>query len=450
MEVGSGLDQLLFLTLRDFSFINRKLCLDDIPEKIKKTNDAVKIMSYNNQNQGMITNDFFVWALKNDISYKTMIWYIKDFSNQSDYELLNLVDSLFNHYTFYLDESNNCGKFRFKNAEGVTNVKWYNDFVLSGVVFEGDSASFMVEDLFDKFKFQSNNTDAKLKNIAKYNGEDPNRFVDILKSNKVSVLLETLFHSKGVYIHWETENLLYYSLVDIVDSVIDEPYLLDMTKNVLYNYAEHNEDDLFNMLAYYEYPNIKDEQISDFCEQFLIWLESLEAQSYEEIIALNLLHEGMTSSLRTNDLLFLQNNKDRLLIEDFVPLYAQRVAAFPNSVLHFDKCGLVENKMQLCIKAFCGHKVPYYDFINSEDNKWIQLSDMIAGIHGALMSYVNTHDIPNIRKDLLHLNEIQNHNLYLLMSLRKKSYRKNIHFDRMSKNVRQKERLHFLRDYFDL
>ena len=42
--------------------------------------------------------------------------------------------------------------------------------------------------------------------IANYNGEDGERFVDILKSDKVSILLETLLQSNRIYIHWETQS----------------------------------------------------------------------------------------------------------------------------------------------------------------------------------------------------------------------------------------------------
>lgn len=52
------------------------------------------------------------------------------------------------------DESNNCVKFRFKDIKGNTNVKWYNDFVLSGIAFEGDSDPIRIEDLFVNLNFK--------------------------------------------------------------------------------------------------------------------------------------------------------------------------------------------------------------------------------------------------------------------------------------------------------
>lgn len=447
MEKTKGWDQLWFLTLVKYSFGNAPLFYDDIPERLKKSEDAIKIMYYNNQNKGIITNDFFVWALENNISYDAVRWFIKDFSYQEDKELEWLIDALFNQYTIYSDESNNCVKFRFKDIDGNTNVKWYNDFVLSGIAFEGNTTPIDIDELFDKFKLQKNNNDAKLKHIATFNGEDGNRFADILKSNKVTILLETLLQCDHIYMHWATENLLYFSLVDIVDSVLEVPFILDEVKNVLYNYATKDRNFLLSFLAQYDYPNIKEDKIKDFCEHFICWLDSLEAQNIEDDFSLELLRQGMKSSRRTNNLLFLQDNTDKLLIKNFVPIYAMRVATFPNSNIHFDQCAIVEDNIERYVRTYCSSKIANYDFVKSTSSKWIQLSDMVSGIHGALMAYLNVHDITSISKELSCFSETQKKNLEMFMKLKRQSTRKNKYFDNMSKNLQQIERLQFLMSY---
>ena len=323
MESKNVLEQLSFLTLENFVFSNSSFLPKDVPEIFKKSNDINKIMNYNNQNKGIITNDFFTWALENNISYEVINWFIKDFSCQMNKELEWLIDAFFNQYTIYLDESSNCVKFRFKDIDGNTNVNWYNDFVLSGIAFEGKSEPFNIDELFNKFAIQKNIVDAKLKHIAKYNGEDNNRFINILQSDKVSVLLETLLQSNRVYIHWSTQNLLYFSLVDIVDSVLETPYLNDYVKNILYNYVLQDATFFLSLLAKYSYyPNIKENKISEFCEDIICWIDSLNSQKIEENCALELLRQGIKTSRKTNDLIFLQNNTDKLLIENFVPIYA--------------------------------------------------------------------------------------------------------------------------------
>ena len=138
MEEKNEFNQLSFLTSQDFTFGNAPLYFENIPDELKKSEDIKKIVNYNNRNKGIITNDFLIWALETGISYDVISWFIKDFSGQSDQELLWIIDSFFKCYTIYLDESNNCVKFRFKDIKGNTNVKWYNDFVLSGIAFEVD------------------------------------------------------------------------------------------------------------------------------------------------------------------------------------------------------------------------------------------------------------------------------------------------------------------------
>ena len=154
MEEKNEFNQLSFLTSQDFTFGNAPLYFENIPDELKKSEDIKKIVNYNNRNKGIITNDFLIWALETGISYDVISWFIKDFSGQSDQELLWIIDSFFKCYTIYLDESNNCVKFRFKDIKGNTNVKWYNDFVLSGIAFEGDSDPIRIEDLFRKFELQ--------------------------------------------------------------------------------------------------------------------------------------------------------------------------------------------------------------------------------------------------------------------------------------------------------
>lgn len=438
------LSQIDFLTLSDFSFCNPPLFLEDIPEKLQNLDDINKIMNYNNINKGIITNDFLLWALENDISYDAVSWFIKDFSNQDNKELTDVIDALFNYYTIFFDESNNCVKFRFKDIEGNTNAKWYNDFVLSGIVLERDAEPFDVAELFDKFNLQNNISDVKLKHLASFNGEDRDRFVEILKSNKISVLLDTLLQSDGVYIHWMTENLLYYSLVDIVDSVLEIPFMSDDVKNILYNHAVKDGGVLLNILAQYDYPNIKEDKVSDFCNQIISWIDCLEPQNPGEDFAFELLRQGINTSRKANNLLFLQGNTDKLLIENFVPMYAMRIATFPNSDLYFDKCGIVEDNIDTRTQVFGRSKLPNYEFVDSKNNRWIQLSDMVSGIHGALMAYVNTHDIAEINKDLQNFDEIQKHNLKTFFLLKKKSSQKNRFFDNMSKNIQQIKRIQFL------
>ena len=427
----------------EFSFGNRPLFPQDFPENITDMTSLLQIAEYNNRHHGIIDNDFLKWALKNSVSYEAILWFVKDFSEQTDQELMWLIDAYFCPYTIYCDESSNAIKFRFKDETGRLNVDWRNDFVLAGIAYEGDIPPFDIGELFASFKLQKTVTDAKLGNIAKYSGDDINRFVDILKSKKVKLFLDALWNS-NTYIHWSTQSLLYFALVDIVDSMMEIPYMSNEIKNVLYKYVRLDLDSFLEFLAVYSYPNIKKEKVEDFCEEFISWIESIEPESHEDEFCLEFLRQGAKLSKKSGNLLYLTENRDNLLIENFVPIYASRLGEFPSSTIHFDKCGIAEENIDRFANAFCDIKKPTYDFLDSTENRWIQLCDFVSGIIAALLAFVNENDTDEINAALEIFDETQKNNLKLLTKLIRKSSTKNKYFDHMSCNYEQGERLRCL------
>lgn len=432
----------------EFSFANRPLFAQDFPDHITDRTSFLQIAEYNNRHHGIIDNDFLKWALQNNITYEAVLWFVKDFSEQTDEELLQLIDAYFCPYTIYCDESSNAIKFRFKDETGKLNVDWRNDFVLAGVAYEGDTPPFDIDELFASFKLQKTVTDAKLGNIAKYNGADVNRFVDILKSKKVNIFLNALWNS-DTYIHWSTQSLLYFALVDIVDSMMDIPYMLNETKNILYKYVRSDLDYFLEFLARYNYPNIKSERIEDFCEEFISWIESIESESQEDEFCLDFLRQGAKSSRKSGELIFIteskdDENQDDFLIENFVPIYASRLGEFQSSTIHFDKCDIVEKNIEDFANVFCDIKKPTYDFLVSTENKWIQLCDFVSGMIAALLAFVNENDIDEINAATKSFDDTQKQNLKLLMGLIRRSSTKNKYFDHMSCNYEQGGRIRYL------
>ena len=437
-----GLEQIDFLLQRDIYFANTFCSLEELSEECAFYSDAKKIASYNNHEKGIIGKDFFLWALAANISYDAMRWFIEEFSGQGDDELLALTKAYYKKYRIYLDESNNSVKFKFKNDLGETNVSWFEDFVLAGVALD-EKCEFDIDALFESFNLQNNITDAKLRHIAKFKGDEPDRLVNIIKSDKVKILLDALNNAEGVYIHWSTQNLWYYSIVDLVDSSLEIPFISDAVKNALFNHAVENS--VFSgILAKYNYPNINDENTELFCSDIIGWINCLEPINEEEEFLLECLRQGVKSSKRLGTLVFLRDNSDRILIDNFIPNYALRLCAFPNSSLIYDECTAVQENIGKYARLYCSEKIPKYSFASSTNNRGIQLADMVSGLTGALMAYVNTHDKEQIYSDYKELSEIQHYNLKSLLQLRVKSSKHNMFFDNMSRNNMQIERIRYL------
>lgn len=398
--------------------------------KAPNAEEAKKIFEFSDSNQGNIDYSFLDWALKNNISYSSVLWFVVDICKKNDHETISVIDTIFKRYIMYFDESNNCVKFRFKPCSEETNVPWYNDFVLAGIVYEGESFPIDIPELFSNFKMQKSAlNDPKLKHIAKYNGKDNNRLLDILKEKNITLLLKTLYDAQDVYIHWTTQNLLFYSLVDIIDSISDEAVYNIHLKNMFYEAAVRKQD-IMQILSRFDYPNIKEEAISDFCTALQDWIKiARDSDKIEAYKDWNYLLSKISKIKNKNDLLFITDNKDDLMIENFVPLYSLRIQTFANSKLYFDECGIVQNNIDRFTDILCKQKKPSVFFCNSKDNKLLGLSDMITGLTGALMSYINTHNINRIRKDMSKLMPTQKENFRLFFKLRLKSSRHNLLFE---------------------
>jgi len=113
-------------------------------------------------------------------------------------------------YTFYYDETNNIRKFYVRELD--FNAAFTENFILGGLVHEGPVPD--VQPLIDSFNLQSTVKEVKFKHLAK------GSFLDCLKSQKLNLFLKFIKDS-NLYIHYSSLNILYWSIVDIVDSAIE-------------------------------------------------------------------------------------------------------------------------------------------------------------------------------------------------------------------------------------
>ena len=88
-------------------------------------------------------------------------------------------------YTFYYDETNNIKKFRVREED--FNYSFHSNFVLGGVLFEGDKPK--LENIFEGLGLQNNIKEVKLKHLAF--GE----LEDCLKSTKLNMFLNRILAS---------------------------------------------------------------------------------------------------------------------------------------------------------------------------------------------------------------------------------------------------------------
>ena len=138
---------------------NRPLTITDFPEFANENEgvqyELTQVARYNNVHKGIIDAEFIQWALDNSISYRVVRWFVADFSGVDDEKIICFLDGVFNHYTMYYDESNNCLKFKFKDENGDLNVDYTEDYVLAGVAFEGTEPPVDIDAVFSSYNYKN-------------------------------------------------------------------------------------------------------------------------------------------------------------------------------------------------------------------------------------------------------------------------------------------------------
>ncbi|WP_293090426.1 hypothetical protein, partial [Okeania sp. SIO3B5] len=190
-------------------------------------------------------------------------------------------------FTFYYDETNNIRKFYVKEFDfnvSLNSNSFNSNFVLGGLVYEGSQPD--IKPLFDRLNLQKNIKEVKLKHIVQGKKE----FIDCLKSDKLNVFLKYLLSDNDLYIHYSSLNILYWSIVDIVDSAIAVSsevtkqfglYFQNYLKNDLYKLAKLEIDSFQELFYNFNYPNIKKESVSEFIEELIsIFDEYIDTQEF--------------------------------------------------------------------------------------------------------------------------------------------------------------------------
>ena len=158
---------------------------------------------------------------------------------------LNGIPPFEEEMTFYYDESGNCRKFSLTDAGFNNTDALKGDFVLAGVAHEGRSFDIDVPSLYAALDYKEGQKELKFKHLF-HNSKD---FQSFIGSKRATGFLEWLIRS-GLYIHYSALNNLYYSLVDIVDSLWEThpQWLMYMwgIKGALYDFVIEHQDEVID------------------------------------------------------------------------------------------------------------------------------------------------------------------------------------------------------------
>lgn len=323
-------------------------------------------------------------------------------------------------YTFYYDETNNIKTFYVR--ENDFNYSFTANFVLGGLVHEGDTPD--VQPLIESFRLQKTAPEAKFKHIA-FGG-----FIDCLKSQKLKLFFRYIIDSP-LYVHYTSLNILYWSVVDIVDSAILNSSAAQQIggfsnklKNDLYKLCRLEIQTVARLFYDFGYPNIKPENIGAFIDA-LIGVFEPYLDKAEFHFGLESLRQILKQSRKQGSLPFIMDEEDHVLLKDLTHFYLRPVYTFKNSAHIFDNEDSIQEELKQYRLLFNGTEYKNYTFVDSQASPLTQLSDIFSGIMGKYTHYRNTHSIEQIQQDIANLSALQLENLKLFVEIIDRSDRKN-------------------------
>jgi len=338
--------------------------------------------------------------MKSVLNVHTLRDYVKEFTYGIDKK-----------FTIYYDESNNIRKLYLQDSG--FNVPRHDNFILGGIVLEEGQSLGDIALLRKTLRMQENATEIKLKHIGS------GSFEQILGSPKMGVVLTWLIDHK-IHIHYSNINILYWSIVDIIDSIISDEafeayyHAHRVVKNELYRIATCDITQFLKILKTFKYPDLSKDNTQKFLSELYNFLEinNPEDTNLPTII----LKELIRNAKMLPELIFLTNNKESILIDNFSDFFLRPLYIFKDSTHIFDDEKVIE-KILDGYKLMDGDREVSSRFSDSKNEFGIQLSDILTSFLGKYFIFIEEHSMTELLVIKTNLNATQTSNLKLLQNL---------------------------------
>lgn len=322
--------------------------------------------------------------------------------------------------TLYFDETGNIKHLKVIN--GALNDSPEEVFVLGGVQAENEISAA------DLKKAMGHESDSELKARTILRGD----FKEILKKENFTRIL-SLIQDKKWPIHFEIVQLLYYSFVDIIDSIEGLQSNPAEYKALLYEVLKRDVTRTVNHFKTNKYPNIKTDSISAFLGEIVQMIDDyIHTEEYprEWRPELEVLKKQVEKAKHQNKLLFIQNEETHTWVREFSQFYWQEIVSFPNKTLIFDEEKQVQAYLQREIIMMNGKRATNYRFEKSDENPMIQVCDFVVCILRKYVKFLDRSD-KDVDGDITAFDEVQMNNFRLLNKILYQSFKNNpvfIHF----------------------
>jgi len=301
--------------------------------------------------------------------------------------------------TFYYDETGNCRLFRL-TEDGVNNESALeSDFILGGIAYDGSICPADADVLFQLLKLQPSIKELKFHHINRSNIS----FLQFMGDDKVTAYINWLHDSK-LYIHYATINNLYYGLVDLVDSLLEvypkfyfDFEWLQYLKSELYRFCKEHFENVHPILYKYHFPNIARENTKSFCLEFCELIRDFNDDATETGFGMEVIRQMLKHVGKYGEMPLLHDNDPDILVNEYYSLYSGRCYTYKNAHHYFDREDVVKEKMDAVNFVDDGKPFKNYDFIDSLENRLIQVSDVFVGVLGRVFKYLDSVSEEDIR-----------------------------------------------------
>jgi hypothetical protein len=293
-------------------------------------------------------------------------------------------------FAFYYDETNNIRKFTLTDAG--TNVEEHKNFVLGGIVLQEGQALPDIAPLRQALGMQDNAPEIKFKHVA--SGD----FEAALASRKTKLFLAWLTEHR-LAIHYSSINVVYWSIVDIVDSIIASKRFETFSharremKNELYSIACLDKLVFLGLMRRHGYPSIQNGKAGAFIADVDAFL-SLHSPKAENLPT-RMLKEMVHKAKGLTELPFLEEEASDVLIGSFSSFFTLPILLFENAAHVFDREIQVEKSLNADGFKQRAQGIDYR-FSDSKADPGIQLADVTVGLIGKYQDFVETHRLPEL------------------------------------------------------
>ncbi len=317
--------------------------------------------------------------------------------------------------TFYYDESGNCRKFALTESGVNSPDALEGDFVLAGVAHEGESFNIDEPGLYAALDYEKDQKELKFKHLYQKSPD----FLSFMGSKKATDFLNWLQNS-GLYIHYIALNNLFYSLVDIVDSLWETlPNSIEYSrcvKSALYKFVLKHQSEVIDIFIRHTYPDVKN--VSAFCDELSDLIKE-NNDEYDSSFFLEHFRGLLEIAGKNGTMVFIQDNEPLTLVnmKDYHSFYLERCKVFSKSKHIFDEEPYVSKTFSEIQLFENGVPVNNWEFVKSNDSIFVQVSDLVAGLLRKLFIFLDKNSLMQIAYAASELDEQKINNFNTIYGL---------------------------------